>query len=66
MLITRTSSFTGNEHTLDIDVTEEQLRAYYEGGLTLRDAFPNISAVKREFIKTGALPSEYAAELRRV
>lgn len=53
MQITRTNPFTGKTNTRDLDVTEAQLVAYYEEGVLLQDAFPNLSADDREFIKTG-------------
>ena len=48
MKITRTSPFSGKEHTLEIPVTEEQLKAWHSGTL-IQDAMPNISADHREF-----------------
>jgi hypothetical protein len=53
MLITRTNPFTGKTNTKDLDVTEDQMIAYYEEGVLLQNAFPNLSADDREFIKTG-------------
>ena len=53
MLITRTNPFTGKDITRDLDVTEAQMIAYYEQGVLLQNAFPNLSADDREFIKTG-------------
>jgi hypothetical protein len=53
MQITRTNPFTGKTNTRDLDVTEAQLIAYYEQGVLLQNAFPNLSADDREFIKTG-------------
>jgi hypothetical protein len=58
MKITRTSMVTGIEHTLDLPVTEQQLRAYDAGAL-LQDAFPDLPGPEREFIKTGTTPEEY-------
>ena len=52
MKITRTNPFNGRIGTLEIAVTEEQLESYYAGEL-LQNAFPNLSAGDREFIKTG-------------
>ena len=52
MKITRTNPFTGKENTRDLDVTEAQMIAY-ENGALLQNAFPNLSADDREFIKTG-------------
>ncbi len=60
MQITRTSMF-GKTHTKDLPVTQEQLDAYKAGAL-LQDAFPDLSADDREFIKTGITPEEWAAQ----
>ena len=57
MKITRTNPFNGGIGTLEIAVTEEQLESYYAGEL-LQNAFPNLSAGDREFIKTG-ITDEY-------
>ena len=53
MQITRTNPFTGESNTRDLDVTYDQITAYYNEGLLLQDAFPDLSADDREFIKTG-------------
>jgi len=58
MLITRTSILSGIERTLDINVTEEQLKAW-EDGVLIQNAMPNISASEREFIKTGITDEEW-------
>ena len=59
MQITRLSMWTGVERTLDIDVTKEQLVNYYENGMLLQVAFPNLSPSDAEFIKTGATDAEW-------
>ena len=59
--ITRTSAFTGKTRTLWLPVTEAQLEAYYQGGVLLQNAFPNLSAGEREFIKTGVTDEEWTA-----
>ena len=58
MLITRTSPFTGVTRTLNLNVTEEQIAAWQSGTL-IQNAFPNLSADEREFIKTGISPEEW-------
>jgi len=58
MLITRTSIHSGITRTMDIPVTEDQLRAYSEGTL-LQEAFYNLDADQREFIKTGITKEEW-------
>ena len=59
MKITRKSMITNKEHTLDINVSEEQLELYESGAVTLQDAFPHLSANEREFIKSGITPQEW-------
>ena len=58
MLITRQSAFTNNVHTMDIDVTQEQLSAW-ESGTLIQNAMPHLSADEREFIMTGITPQEW-------
>ena len=58
MQITRTSPFTGKINTREIDVTEDQLEAWYNGQL-IQEAMPHLSADDREFIKTGITPEEW-------
>ena len=52
MQITRTNPFNGETNTLNIDVTDEQVQVYMDGAL-IQDAFPQLTAGEREFIKTG-------------
>jgi len=52
MAVTRTSPMSG-EHTLYLNVTQEQLDAYARGGILLQHAFPQLTPPEREFIKTG-------------
>lgn len=59
MEITRTSIFTDETRTLDLDVTEEQLKAYYDDGVLLQNAFPHLSRADREFIKNGTTDEEW-------
>jgi hypothetical protein len=58
MLITRTSLLTGDENTLEIDVTDSQI-AEYNSGVLLQKAFPNLDCADREFIKSGITPEEW-------
>jgi len=58
MRITRVSMISGNTNTMELPVTEEQLEKYY-GGALLQNAFPNLSAGQREFIKTGITEQEW-------
>jgi hypothetical protein len=49
---------TGKVCTMDIPVTQEQLNLYAAGAL-LQNAFPNLTAGQREFIKTGITDEEW-------
>ena len=53
MKITRTNPFNAAEiNTMDLPVTLDQVDAYMQGVL-VQDAFPQLDAAQREFIKTG-------------
>ena len=58
MNITRTSMVSGVTRTLDLPVTQQQLDSYAQGAL-LQNAFPNLSADEREFLKTGITSEEW-------
>ena len=58
MKITKTSMFTGKEHTMEIPVTEEQIKDWKNGKL-IQDAMPNLTADQREFLMTGCTPEEW-------
>ena len=61
MLITRRSPRTGEENTMDLPVTQEQLDLYAQGMRTIQSVFPNLSQAQREFIKTGYTPEDWDA-----
>ena len=52
MKITRTNPFNGTETTMDLAITNEQIDAW-QSGMLIQNAFPNLTAGEREFIKTG-------------
>ena len=58
MLIIRTSPFSGNTNSMEIEVTQEQLSSW-ESGVLIQNAMPNLSADEREFIMTGITPEEW-------
>ena len=59
MEIIRTSPFSGNTNSMEIEVTQEQLSSW-ENGTLIQNAMPHLSADEREFIMTGVTPSEWA------
>ena len=60
MKVTRTSSFTGITHTLDLPITSEDLRAW-NNGMLIQDACPDLTEDQREFIMTGITSEEWDA-----
>ena len=60
MKVTRTSAFTGVTRTLDLPITEQDLRAW-NNGMLIQDACPDLTDEEREFIMTGVSPEEWKA-----
>jgi hypothetical protein len=60
MIIKRVSQMTGILHEKDINVTDEQLKAWHDGELIQR-AMPNLSVFDREFILSGITEEEWDA-----
>lgn len=63
MRVTRTSLFTRKVHTLEIDVTPEQLAEIDlgpSGRRFIQDICPHLSADDREFLMTGVTAEEWA------
>lgn len=58
MEITRTSIITHKEHTLEIDITQEELDQI-AGGKCIQNVVPHLSDDLREFIKSGITPDEW-------
>lgn len=58
MQVTRKSMISGIVRTIDLPITEDQIRRY-EQGVYLQDAFANLSAGQREFIHTGITDDEW-------
>lgn len=57
--VTRISTLTGSENTIELPVTIEQLSSYESGEIMLQHAFPQLTPAEREFIKTGITPAEW-------
>jgi hypothetical protein len=62
MLVTRTSQLTGKTHTLDLDVTQDQLDRFelrlYTGEYA-QNIFSNLNKEGREFLISGITDSEW-------
>lgn len=69
--VSKTSIFTGISRTLELpqytqDEFERRMYAYKNGHLLLNEAFPELSKMAREFIRTGATPEEWRKYQREV
>jgi hypothetical protein len=58
MIFQRISPFTGKLNQMDLPVTEDQVNKYNNGAL-IQDAFPNLNASQREFLKTGLTDDDW-------
>ena len=58
MKITRVSPLTGRSVTLEIDVSNEQIKEWTNGGL-IQDIMPHLTAEDREFIISGCTPADF-------
>ena len=65
MKLSRLSQFTGNYNVMEIPLSEEEYELCYMAwtvdGVLLQDAFPNLTAEERDFIKFGVTPEEWEA-----
>jgi len=58
MIVTRKNIFTGQERSLNLDVTQEQLNRWKNGEL-IQNVFPHLSVDEREFLMTGIVGEEW-------
>ena len=58
MIITKTSTLSGIERTMDLPITEEQLKNW-EDGMLIQKAMPNLTSDQREFLITGIVKEEW-------
>lgn len=62
MYITKKSQLSGQENTMELDVTPEQMQRFErrrETGEYVQTIFPHLSAPEREFILSGITPEEW-------
>jgi hypothetical protein len=65
MLITNKSRLSGKVHTMDLNVTEEQIKRFEDGEL-VQVVFPHLTADEREFILTGITAEEWKAAFQPI
>jgi hypothetical protein len=59
MLITKRSSISGEENTLDLDINAEQLMRIQQGKELIQNIVPHLSKDQREFLITGITADEW-------
>ena len=60
--VKRFSPFSGKENTMTLNMSESEFKARearWQNGALIQDAFDNLNADEREFVKTGITPSEW-------
>lgn len=58
MLVFRVSPFSGVKNSMELDITDEQLRRWHNGDL-IQNVFSHLTADEREFLKTGITKEEW-------
>jgi len=58
MEITKKSKLSGKEHTMDLDITQDQIAKWLNGEL-IQVAMPNLTNDQREFMISGSTPEEW-------
>jgi hypothetical protein len=58
MQITKTSPFSGKEHTMEIDYEQKDYDSWQQGTL-IQNAMPYLTADERKFLITGITPTEW-------
>lgn len=61
MKVTRKSVVSGLEHTVEMDITPQQLRLVESRAMLIQDAVPHLSPSEREFLMTGITEDEWDA-----
>lgn len=59
MLVTRTSVFSGITRTIELDITEEQLKNIENSAYLIQQVVPHLSDDEREFLLSGAWDNEW-------
>ena len=66
MIITKKSTLTGKMNTMELDITNSQLKRYEEGNELVQSIFPNMNVDGREFLISGVTPTEWAETFGKV
>jgi uncharacterized protein (DUF952 family) len=53
MKVTKKCFFTGKTNTVDLNITERQLKSFQKGEGSAEQIFPHLTSDEQEFLKTG-------------
>lgn len=59
MILERISPVTRKTNKMELDISEEELKAFYRGTRNIRDMFPHLTNDECEFIQTGIMPEDW-------
>ena len=59
MAVTAISAMSGKKHSMLLAITEAQVYDWVNGGVSIQDAFPQLSPEGREFLMTGITAKEW-------
>lgn len=61
MIVTRRSMLSGQIHSMELPITEQQAFLWSSRQLLIQDAMPQLSPAEREFLITGSTQEEWDA-----
>ena len=59
MKVTRVSEYSGKTHTMEMEVTPDQLRELQYGNQLIQNLLPHLTSDEREFLMTGITADEW-------
>ena len=59
MKVTRLSEYSGKTHTMEMEVTPDQLRELQYGNQLIQNLLPHLTSDEREFLMTGITADEW-------
>lgn len=59
MKVTKTSPFSGEKHTIDVEVSEDTMEKFNRGKITASQAFGHMDEPERRFLVDGITPEEW-------
>lgn len=60
MQITKRSPLTGKDNTMDLPISENQMKLWKSGFGLIQDIMPELTPEQREFLISGSTPEDWA------